>query len=96
MCSSIISALKSISFWFSLSSKQNAKSLLSESGIAQYTTLKEITTTELNRTDRVNWFRLMLFALHLLQKEVCLWPTALIQLTQLHGPVPEVSLLLVT
>lgn len=61
-----------------------------------YTTFKEITTTELNRTDRVNWFRLMLFALHLLQKEVCLWPTALIQLTQLHGPVPEVSLLLVT
>lgn len=96
MCSSLLFALKSISFWFSLSSKQNAKSLLSESSTAQYTTLKEITTTDLNRTDRANWFRLMLFALHLLQKEVCLWPTALTQLTQLHSCVPEVPMLLVT
>lgn len=84
MCSSLIFALKSISLWFSLSSKQNAKSPLSESSTAQYTTLKEITTTDLNRTDKANWFRLMPFALHLIQKEVCLWLTALIQLTQLH------------
>lgn len=99
MCSSIIFALKSIYFWFSLSSKQNAKSLLSESSTAQYATLKEITTTDSNTTDSATtdkWFRLMLFALHLLQKEVCPWPTALTQLSQLHSRVPEVSLLLVT
>lgn len=88
MCSSIIFPLNSISFWFSLSSKQNAKSLLSEGSTAQHTTLKEITTTDLNKTDSANWFRLMLFALHLLQKEVYLWPTALIQLTQLYSCVP--------